>query len=131
VAQLVPIVVSPARFRTKRQFWSYCGLGIVMRSSSDWEKTKDGAWRRAEVQKTRGLNLNHNHTLKHIFKGAATTVITQLEDDPLHQDYKRIIAAGTKPNLAKLTIARKLAAIALSMWKSKKEYDSTKHRKQS
>ena len=130
VAQLVPIVVSPARFRTKRQFWSYCGLGIVMRSSSDWVKTKDGGWSRADVQKTRGLNLNHNHTLKNIFKGAATTVITQLENDPLHQDYKRIIAAGTKPNLAKLTIARKLAAIALSMWKSKKEYDSTKHRKQ-
>jgi transposase len=36
VAQLIPIVVSPGRFRTKRQFWSYCGLGIVMRSSSDW-----------------------------------------------------------------------------------------------
>jgi transposase len=35
VAQLIPIVVSPGRFRTKRQFWSYCGLGIVMRSSSD------------------------------------------------------------------------------------------------
>jgi len=31
VAQLTPIVVSPSRFRTKRQFWSYCGLGIVMR----------------------------------------------------------------------------------------------------
>jgi transposase len=24
-AQLVPIVVTPHRFRTKRQFWSYCG----------------------------------------------------------------------------------------------------------
>ena len=33
-------------------------------------------------------------------------------------------------DLAKLTIARKLAAIALSMWKSKEKYDSTKHRKQ-
>jgi transposase len=131
VAQLVPIVVSPARFRTKRQFWSYCGLGIVMRSTSDWVRTKDGGWSRAEVQKTRGLNLNHNHLLKNIFKGAATTVIAQLEEEPLHQDYKRIIAAGTKPDLAKLTIARKIAAIALSMWKSKERYDSTKHRKQS
>jgi hypothetical protein len=74
VAQLMPIVVSPGRFRTKRQFWSYCGLGIVMRSTSDWVRKKDGGWMRADVQKTRGLNLNHNHTLKHIFKGAATTV---------------------------------------------------------
>jgi len=130
VAQLIPIVVSPARFRTKRQFWSYCGLGIVMRSSSDWVRTKDGGWTRANVQQTRGLNLNHNHTLKNIFKGAATTVISQLETEPLHQDYQRLIAAGTKPNLAKLTIARKIAAIALSMWKSKEKYDPTKHRKQ-
>jgi len=130
VAQLIPIVVSPGRFRTKRQFWSYCGLGIVMRSSSDWVRRPDGGWARAEVQRTRGLNLNHNHTLKWIFKGAATTVISQHEGEPLHQDYQRLISAGTKPNLAKLTIARKLAAIALSMWKSKEKYDPTKHRKQ-
>jgi len=26
-ARLVPIVVTPYRFRTKRQFWSYCGNG--------------------------------------------------------------------------------------------------------
>jgi transposase len=130
VAQLMPIVVSPDRFRTKRQFWSYCGLAIVMRSSSDWVKKDGGGWTRAEVQKTRGLNLNHNHTLKYIFKGAATTVITQLEAEPLHQDYQRLLAAGTKPNLARLTIARKLAAIALSMWKSKEKYEPTKHRKQ-
>ncbi len=26
--------MTPHRFRTKRQFWSYCGLGIVTRSSS-------------------------------------------------------------------------------------------------
>jgi transposase len=131
VAQLVPIVVSPTRFRTKRQFWSYCGLGIVMRSSSDWVRNKNGAWARADVQKTRGLNLNHNRVLKNIFKGAATVVITHMKDEPLHQDYQRIIAAGTKPTLAKLTLARKIAAIALSMWKSKEEYAPTKHRKQS
>ena len=130
IAQLLPIVVSPARFRTKRQFWSYCGLGIVMRSSSDWVRTKDGKWVKAEVQRTRGLNLTHNHTLKNVFKGAATTVINQLSCDPLHEDYQRLLKAGTKPNLAKLTLARKIAAIALSMWKSKKEYDPTRHRKQ-
>jgi transposase len=130
VAQMMPIVVSPGRFRTKRQFWSYCGLGIVMRSSSDWVRTEDGGWNRANVQKTRGLNLTHNHTLKNIFKGAAMTVITQLKTEPLYQDYQRLTAAGTKPNLAKLTIARKIAAIALSMWKSKEKYDPTKHRKQ-
>jgi transposase len=93
-AQLVPIVVSPHRFRTKRQFWSYCGLGIVMRSTSDWLRDKNGQWQRAQVQQTRGLNLTHNHHLKAIFKGAATTVITQHPDEPLNAAHQRWLAAG-------------------------------------
>ena len=129
VAHLIAVVVSPERFRTKRQFWSYSGLGIVMRSSSDWAKTEKGDWQREKVQKTRGLNMNHNRMLKNVFKAAAMTVVTHLPNDPLHQDYQRLLAAGTKPNLAQLTLARKIAAIALSMWKSKGRYDSTKHRK--
>ncbi|WP_437996244.1 hypothetical protein WMF26_34695 [Sorangium sp. So ce185] len=42
----------------------------------------------------------------------------------------RDAAVGALPRAAKLTIARKIAAIALSMWKSKEKYDLTKHRKQ-
>ena len=120
---MIAIVVSPMRFRTKRQFWTYCGLGIVMRTSSDWVQRKDGGWAKAEVQRTRGLNQNHNHTLKRIFKGAATPSFTH-KQEPLHQDYQRLITAGTKPNWTKLTLARKLFGIALSMWKSEKEYDA-------
>ena len=41
-AQLVPIIISPHRFRTKRQLWCYSGLGIVMRSSSDWVQDEKG-----------------------------------------------------------------------------------------
>jgi transposase len=128
-AQIVPIVVSPHRFRTKRQFWSYCGLGIVMRSSADWLRDKNGQWQRAQVQQTRGLNRTHNHHLKAIFKGAATTVITQHPDEPLNAAYQRWLAAGTKPNLAKVSLARKIAAIALTMWKTEEEYDPSKHSK--
>jgi transposase len=128
VAQLLPIVVTPWRFRTKRQFWSYCGLGIVMRSSSDWVQRPDGGWTRAQVQQTRGLNRRHNTTLKGIFKGAATTIVTQLREEPLGRDYQRIVDAGTKPNLAKLTLARKIAAAALAMWKQQEEYAPSKHR---
>ena len=38
-AQIVSVVVTPDRFRKRQQFWSYCGLGLVMRSSSDWVKS--------------------------------------------------------------------------------------------
>lgn len=131
VAQMVPIVMTPHRFRTRRQFWSYCGLGIVMRSSSDWVRGLDGKWQRAQVNQTRGLNYNHNRQLKVIFKGAATTVINQLSEEPLHADYQKLLQQGTKPNLAKLTLARRLAAIVLALWKTGEEYDPAKSRKQS
>jgi len=126
VAQLLPIVVTPHRFRTRSQFWAYCGLGIVMRSSSDWVQSPNGGWLRAQVPRTRGLNRNHNSNLKNIFKGAATTVVTKLTSDPLYEHYVQLTSAGTKPNLAKLTIARRVAAIVLRMWKDEQEYDPDK-----
>ncbi len=33
-----------------------------------------------------------------------------------------MVEAGTKPNLARLTIARKIAAVVLAMWKTESEY---------
>ncbi len=122
-ARLVPIVVTPHRFRTKRQFWSYCGLGIVTRSSSDWVQTADGGWIKARVAQTRGLSRQHNRVLKSIFKGAATTVITQRNKDPIHARYQRLLDGGTKPTLAKLSLARMIAATVLRMWKDEEEYD--------
>jgi transposase len=122
-AQLLAVVVTPYRFQNKRKFWSYCGLGIVMRSSSDWVRTQTGEWVRAEVRQTRGLARNFNHTLKDIFKGAATTVIGQAEDEPLYRHYVRLLDGGTKPNLAKLTIARQIASIVLSVWRNQEAYD--------
>jgi len=122
-ARLVPIVVTPHRFRTRRQFWSYCGLGIVTRSSSDWVQTADGGWIKARVPQTRGLSRQYNHTLKSILKGAATTVITQLNKDPIHARYERLLDGGTKPTLAKLSLARMIAATVLRMWKDEEEYD--------
>jgi transposase len=120
VAQLVPVVVAPERFRTARQFWAYCGLGIVMRSSSDWVRRPDG-WSRAQVQKTRGLNQQCNRRLKYIFKSAAITVLKKPEH-PLRQHYDRMLENGTKPTNAKLTIARKIAALALALWKRQEVY---------
>jgi transposase len=122
VAQILPIVVTPHRFRTKRQFWSYCGFGIVTRSSADWVKV-DGGWARARRPMTRGLNRNFNRTLKTIFKGAALTVITHPTDNQFRAAYQRLCEQGTRPNLAQVTVARKLAAAALAMWKNEEVYD--------
>ena len=121
-ARLASIVVTPHRFRTKRQFWSYCGLGIVTRSSSDWVQTDEGGWVRARVPKTRGLSRQHNRVLKDIFKGAATTVVMQGSKDPLYGRYEQMLDGGTKPTLAKLSLARIIAATVLRMWKDGEVY---------
>jgi transposase len=127
-AELLSIVVSPYRFRTSRQFWSYCGLAVVQRSSSDWVKQPDGRWNRSPVYQSRGLNRNFNRIAKAIFKGAAMTAIAGTGEDPLRQDYARLLDNGTKPNLARLTIARKIAAIVLSMWKHQEAYNPEAYR---
>ena len=132
VAHLMAIVVSPNRFRSRDQLCQYAGLGVVTRSSSDYVQGDDGKWRKTKVQQTRGLNRNHNHELKSIFKGAATTVIGRAQKDcPIYRHYEMMIANKTKPNLAKLTIARQIAAITLSLWKKEVAYDPAKLTKNS
>jgi hypothetical protein len=61
--------------------------------------------------------------LKGIFKGAATTVIAHAAPGPFRAAYDRLLEQGTKPNLAKVTVARKLAATTLAMWKNEETYD--------
>ena len=70
----------------------------------------------------RGLNLNHNHDLKNIFKGAATRAAATA--GPLQNFYEACVARGMKPNLARLTLARKIAAITLVVWKKEVRFDA-------
>ncbi len=126
-AQIVATVVTPHRFRTKRQFWAYVGLAIVMRSSANWERDRTGTLIRTKTQQSRGLNRNRSGALKNVFKGAAHQVVTQMRNHPLHRDFMKLIDRGMKPNLAKVTIARRIAAAVLAMWKHGEVYDPGKH----
>jgi hypothetical protein len=64
--------------------------------------------------------------LKTIFKGAANAAILYGRDDPLYHHYQRLLDGGTKPTLARLTLARQLASIILSMWRSGEVYNPGK-----
>jgi transposase len=127
-AELLSIVISPYRFRTSRQFWCYCGLAIVQRSSADWIQKPNGDFFRVKSNQTRGLNQNFNRMAKAIFKGAAMTVLISMPTEPLRADYNRLVVNGTKPNLARLTLARKIAALVLAMWKNQEAYNPQKYR---
>ena len=81
-------------------------------------------------QQTRGLTRKRHPLLKSVFKGAATTVIAQLPERPAARGLPSACCeTGIKPNLAKLTLARRIAAIVLSMWKHQEVYDPKRHRR--
>src|SRR5262249_13249267 len=123
---IVATVVTPHRFRSKRPFWSYCGLAVVTQSSADWIRQR-GSWiRSVRATRTRGLNLNRNAVMKDVMKGAALSIIQFSDEHPLKQDYLQMIHRGLRPNLARLTLARKIAATVLSIWKNGEVYDLAK-----
>src|SRR5207244_1984709 len=70
----------------------------------------------------RGLNRNHNHDLKNLFKSAATTASAL--HGPFHEFYEGLLAKGMQPAMARLTLARKIAAITLSVWKKGESFDA-------
>ena len=75
----------------------------------------------------RGLNANHNHDLKNIFKGAATRASAVA--GPFQDFYAALLAGEMKPSMARLTLARKIAAITLLVWKKGVRFDA-EHLKQ-
>ena len=120
VAQLLAIVGTPHRFRNKRQFWSYIGLAVVTRTSADHEVV-DGVLRRSRRPvATRGLNRNHNHVLKRVFKNAANGVCHR---GPFKVAYELRVTQGMASSLARLTLARQLAAITLAVWKGGERFE--------
>ncbi len=75
----------------------------------------------------RGLNRNHNHDLKNLFKSAATNAVAK--SGPLQDFYLALVKRGIRPEMVRLTLARKIAAITLAIWKKGVSFDA-KHLKQ-
>jgi len=114
-AVLLGILQTPHRFRTKRQLWTYSGFGIETYSSAD-HRSVDGQLERSKKQVSiRGLNENHNHDLKNLFKGAA--IVASSKPGPFQEFYTALLANGMRPEMARLTLARKIATIVLIVWK--------------
>lgn len=120
-AEIIAIIGSPFRFRTRRCLWPYAGLAVVRHSSADHEVVGDRIRRRARQPLTRGLNRNYNRTLKKVFKSIASEL--SATDSPLAEAHRARIARGIRPELALLTLTRIVAAILLAMWKKGVPYD--------
>jgi transposase len=126
-ALLVAIMQTPQRFRTKRQLWAYSGLALETHASGEYHDV-EGEIKRKKPVTVHGLNRDYNHHLKDVFKGTATTASAR--PGPLRDLYLRMLDRGAKPSMARLTLARKIAAITLTLWKKGESFDANKMKSQ-
>lgn len=118
-AMLVARIDTPQRFRTKRQLWKYSGLAVVSFTSNDYVVDEAGL-RKRPYRATRGLNRHYSRMLKEVFKSAA---VDAAHRGALKAHYDRLLLTGRRASLARLTLARKIAAICLAIWKKGEPYD--------
>jgi transposase len=122
-ALIVATVDNPHRFRTRRQFWSYDGLAVVTHMSAEYEIQAGRAVRRRKPVATRGLNRNCNRRMKEVFIGAATG---GSQREPYRSYLESLQRRGVRKEMARLTLARKIAAVALTIWKKGETFDLKK-----
>ena len=112
-------------FSTRERMWSTARCSLSL--SRAQHRYVDGRQQRSQKpQQIRGLNENHNHEMKHIFKSTATRASAC--PGPFRDFYLALLAKGMKPEMARLTLARKIAAITLTLWKKGGRFD-TQHLK--
>jgi transposase len=125
VALILAFVMTPHRFRNKRKFWTYTGFSVVHQGSGEYEIAQGKVKRTKRKPLPRGLNQNYNRVLKNVFKGAALTAAYR---GRFQKWFDQRVANGMEPNLALLTLARKIASITLALWKKGERFDIERHR---
>jgi len=111
-ATFVAYIVTPARFGSRKKIWTYCGYGLVQRSSGDsYEPVR--------------LRKDRNGHLKRVLKMAVVR-ICQRPGHPLHAAYRARRARGLPDRNAKLTTGRRLINIMTTLWTRNQEFDATK-----
>jgi len=127
-ALAVALIQTPHRFRSKRQLWAYSGLALETHISAEYRLVAGQVRRSKKLLSIRGLNKDHNHDLKGLFKGAAA--MASVRPGPFQDFYPAALAKGIKPTMARLTLARKIAAITLTLWKKGENFDAEKLKSQ-
>jgi transposase len=122
-AQLIAAIRTPGRFRRNRHLWTYGGLAVVRRGSSETDFADGVARKRPRAVQTRGLNRDFSRPVKAALKGAAVTASRSGELVPY---YEALVERGLKPELALVTLARKIATLTLVLWKKGESFDVTK-----
>jgi len=122
-ALTISVIGTPHRFRRNRQLWCYSGLAIKLDTSAEHEVIAGQIWKKRKRTNTRGLTPDYNRILKFVYKGAAQQAIRK---EPFRTIYRKKIEKGIRPEMALLTIARRLATISLVLWKRGEAFNVAK-----
>ena len=120
-ALLIALMQTPHRFRTKRQLWAYNGLALKTYTSGEY-RFVEGQLKRSIKTPGHSRAQHESHDLKNIFKGAA--IRAAVLSGPFQEFYAALVVRGMKPSMARLTLARKIAAITLLVWKKGVHFDA-------
>jgi transposase len=108
-ALLVALLQTPrGRVRTKQQLWAYSGFAVETHDCGEYRYVRGKLLRKRERISVRGLSDNYNRDLKNLFRSTAISASTRPE--PLRDFYLALLATGMRPTMARLTLARKIAA---------------------
>jgi hypothetical protein len=125
-ALLVSLLQTAHRFRTKRQLWAYSGFAVETHDSGEYRYVRGKLQRNRERITVRGLN-DHNQDGKNLFKSAA--ICASSRPGPRHDFYGARVEKGMRPTMTRLTRARKIATITLTMWKKGKPLEPLRGRR--
>jgi transposase len=109
-ARIIAQVVDPLRFKNKYKFFAYCALV-----------------RHPRISNKRFYGTTHiwgNRTLKCVFKMAAHSALRG--DNALKTYYESLRLKGISDQNARNAVARKIAALTLSLWRNKQRFNEQK-----
>ncbi|MDQ3280172.1 MAG: transposase [Acidobacteriota bacterium] len=120
-AVFIAIVGTPDRFANRRRFWKYAGLSVRHSASGEHMLDADGLHKVESKVRTRGLDRRCNYLLKRVLRDVAAGVLASR--GCLRMFYERLVGSGKSPTNARITVARKVAATLLAVWRSLRPFD--------
>jgi len=112
-ATFVALIDTPFRFASEKKLWTYCGLGIDVRSSGIGLNTAR-------------LTIRGNRLLKYILKSAVLVAVRRSKNNAYRKWFESAVANGKAQYKALLTCSRKLATDMSLTWRQYVEIEMAK-----
>jgi len=113
-SELLAIAESAERFRSVRSFWAYGGLGVIQKLSAE-HRVENG--RAVREERKRGMKLRVGQPLlKRVLRDIA--LHASVGRGYFRAVFEAHLARGKTPAVARIALARKIAAVILAIWRS-------------